>query len=711
MTSATRWRFLPLGNGLGEHAAAWDDLNARLNGDHPLLTSDFVGTVLRHFGDGRQTLCRLDGPEGARAMCLLQRRSAGFWASFLPSQMQLGPTMAVDAAALKSLVAQLPGLGVAADFLCVDPACRPVLGEDEATRSSPHALTMSVELVGGFEAYWAARPNKLRSNMRRYQKRAVEDGLPPRYAEHLQPAAMADAVRRYAELESAGWKGRAGTALAPGNAQERFYTELLETFAQRGRAQIQELWLGERLAGSRLIIEAGSQLIMLKTAYEESLDRYAPGRLLLQYVLERAFETHPGKLVEFYTDATQDQLAWATGQREISHWTLYRGAGAAHAVATARALLQVVRRTPTADAPSSTSVAVHASVDALPDDALRLFDAAESANLQLGVDWYRVLTQAVFSAAEVRFAVVREHDACVAVLPVVLRRTRTGTEISALSNYYTALYAPALRSGAKPQALAAAFEALSKEAGGASTVNLAPMDPGDESYRTLQAALEMGGWVPFRYFCFGNWYLRPAAGWPAYEAALPGRVRGTIERMQRRFVHDGGRLETVTDEEALQGALQSYLSVYARSWKATEPYPDFLPTLVRTFSRRGIVRMGLAWMGGQPVAAQLWFVAHGRADIYKLAHDEAYKQYSPGTLLTARMMREVLTNDGVTEVDYLIGDDPYKKDWMNQRRERWGLVAYNPRTLVGLGKLLRELLGRGVRGLGWRLRGRVDPRS
>ncbi len=34
----------------------------------------------------------------------------------------------------------------------------------------------------------------------------------------------------------------------------------------------------------------------------------------------------------------------------------------------------------------------------------------------------------------------------------------------------------------------------------------------------------------------------------------------------------------------------------------------------------------------------------------------------------------------VLDVDYLTGDDPYKKDWMTHRRERWGITAFNPRT-------------------------------
>jgi CelD/BcsL family acetyltransferase involved in cellulose biosynthesis len=57
------------------------------------------------------------------------------------------------------------------------------------------------------------------------------------------------------------------------------------------------------------------------------------------------------------------------------------------------------------------------------------------------------------------------------------------------------------------------------------------------------------------------------------------------------------------------------------------------------------------------------------------------------------MMQHVIDVDEVVEVDYLVGDDPYKKDWMNHRRERWGIVAYNPSTFLGVVGIVRQVLG------------------
>ena len=123
-------------------------------------------------------------------------------------------------------------------------------------------------------------------------------------------------------------------------------------------------------------------------------------------------------------------------------------------------------------------------------------------------------------------------------------------------------------------------------------------------------------------------------------------------------------------------------------------------------ARQGWLRLGLAFIGEQPVAAQFWLVLHGRACIYKVSYNEKFSEFSPGSLLTGHLMRHVIEVDQVREVDYLIGDDAYKKIWMSHRRERWGIVAYNPRTLGGLWGALREAMARTAKSLLNRIRTR-----
>ena len=60
-------------------------------------------------------------------------------------------------------------------------------------------------------------------------------------------------------------------------------------------------------------------------------------------------------------------------------------------------------------------------------------------------------------------------------------------------------------------------------------------------------------------------------------------------------------------------------------------------------------------------------------------------------------MKHAIDQDQVREVDYLTGDDVYKQSWMTHRRERWGLVAYDPMTVGGAAGLVREAAGRAAK--------------
>jgi hypothetical protein len=230
------------------------------------------------------------------------------------------------------------------------------------------------------------------------------------------------------------------------------------------------------------------------------------------------------------------------------------------------------------------------------------------------------------------------------------------------------------------------------------------MDPAADTYHTLLGAMRMKGWLPFEYFAFANWFQPVTGDWTAYLAARSGTLRSTIKRMTKKFTGDGGRLEIVTDPKDVIAAIAAYHEVYAASWKRPEQFPDFMPGLLQICADKGFLRLGLAWLNGRPIAAQMWIVSHGRAEIYKVAYHEDFKAYAPGTLVTALLMQHVLEVDKVAEVDYLIGDDLYKKTWMSHRRERWGIVAYNPKSVHGVAEIAYESIGRAVKAARHRFR-------
>jgi len=720
------WRCEALapGQGLGTHREAWDRLNRSLTGGHGMLDGAFVDALLRHFGENGVMLATAgNGGDEPLAMLLVshRRRGLGVWSSFLPSQTQIGPSLAPPQLDVGGLFAALPGFASELDLLCNDPRfgdLRELPGLP--VKRLPHALTMSVSLKGSFSDYWALRPRKLIQNMRRYLRRLQSEPGAERLEVISTPDAVAAAVDRYAALESSGWKGREGTAVSSDSPQGRFYAEVMRQFAARGEALVYELWLGEALIASRMLLLRDGMAIMLKTAFHESFERLAPGRILLLRTLEDLFQRAPGGVVEFYTNAEADLLAWSTSQRWINHVSVYRHGGLS-------VLFQLLRRSTRAwprrgkPQPVDTEVMVHrsgASVDTyaqvreLPADALALMRRAEEHHIEFGADWFANLVDTVYArepqAHQVRLHVLRRQGRVLAVLPTVAHAGPLGREVSALSNYYTAIYAPALEDDLEAEDLLPLTRALRKGGGGAAAYRFSPMDPASREFALLKRALALAGLSSHAYFAFGNWYEPVHQNWTDYLKERSGQVRSTIKRNAKKFAAEGGRLEIVQGGEPLEAGIAAYQAVYAQSWKVPEPYADFVPGLIRLCASRGWLRLGLAWLGEKPVAAQIWIVANGRADIYKLAYDEAHKALAPGTLLTALLMERAIDVDQVHEIDYLIGDDPYKAAWMSQRRERFGLVAYDPLTPRGLLGLARQAFGTAWRRLRAKPAARAD---
>jgi CelD/BcsL family acetyltransferase involved in cellulose biosynthesis len=307
--------------------------------------------------------------------------------------------------------------------------------------------------------------------------------------------------------------------------------------------------------------------------------------------------------------------------------------------------------------------------DELAPDVRALLDRAERRNAEFGASWYRNLIETVYPAhLGIRFFVLRKGRHPIALLPLRVEAASGGQRVSSLSNFYTTLYEPVVEAGTTAYELHLLLAHVARSVGGFATLTLAPMDTASYAYATLMGALRLSRWKAFEYFTFGNWYLPVTSSWADYLKTRDGALRSTLKRMDKKFGNAG-----------------------------------FMPGLIRSCAANGSLRLGVAWLDGKAIAAQLWMVSCGRAAIYKLAYHEEFKAYSPGSLLTALLMARALDFDQVSEVDYLCGDDAYKSQWMSQRRERGGIVVYNPYSPAGLAGLARQVVGGVIRAARQRL--------
>lgn len=328
----------------GRFANDWDQLNQELYHTHPMFDSRFIGALLRHFGTPG-TLMAVHRQHGG--MLLLEATRSNTWASFLPAQLQAAPMMLPPQqyADLASLFRNLPGFPIQIDWLAQDPSYSPCQNRSNTGDTRQFAArTMAIDLQGSFSCFWSLRSKNLRKNIKRYLNRISENHQTATLQTYTAATDMEEVLNRYSDLESAGWKGRHGTAIERNNKQWYFYREVLQRYAQSSQAHVYELQLDGRVVASRLTISGGGMLVILKTTYDETFKELAVGRVLLYKLLEQEFSQQHFQRIEFYTNATPDQLEWATESRAIEHVTTYRSSLYANSIMLARRLRNIVRK-------------------------------------------------------------------------------------------------------------------------------------------------------------------------------------------------------------------------------------------------------------------------------------------------------------------------------------------------------------------------------
>lgn len=342
---------------------------------------------------------------------------------------------------------------------------------------------------------------------------------------------------------------------------------------------------------------------------------------------------------------------------------------------------------------------------AFPADVRDLFLCARQKNVEASPEWYENFIDTVVQAPNLaRFYVLRHKQRPVGALPLSVERKPARTALHSLSNYYTSLYTPIVSHDDSTLVLRHLLSAAIRDHQGAHAMRFAPMDPTSAAYKALGNALKDSGWLPFEFFCHGNWFLPVSGTWEDYLKSRSANLRSSVRRRCKRFLADGGTVEIASTPDHIEQLIAEFTEIYSASWKKPEPYPDFVSSLIRRLAQMGTLRLGIARLKEQTIAAQLWIVNHNKANIYKVAYDQRFASYAPGTVLTAHLLRYVIDNDQVSEVDFLIGDDDYKRHWMSDRRERWGIVAYNPAKLFGLALLVKETLSRVVKSASGRTR-------
>jgi CelD/BcsL family acetyltransferase involved in cellulose biosynthesis len=321
------WRLLPATR-FADVVDYWDALRAQ-GPAAPILATDFVSALLQEFGNGKELIVLCEDERGPLAAAILSPQGRAIWATFQPAQAPVGLWLQRPDADLESLLATLtralPGFALLIGVTQCDPFLLPRPPDSSHERSSDYIATAHIDIDSDFDTWWNGRGKNLRSNLKKQRNRLASAGIETRLEILHTPEQMAKAIADYGRLESTGWKGQAGTAVAADNDQGRFYLRMMEAFCARGHGSVYCYYFGDQMVAMDLCIEEGDCIVILKTAYDENVSKhYSPALLMREEACRRLFDCGRIRRIEFYGKVMEWHTRWTEKVRLLYHINHYR---------------------------------------------------------------------------------------------------------------------------------------------------------------------------------------------------------------------------------------------------------------------------------------------------------------------------------------------------------------------------------------------------
>jgi CelD/BcsL family acetyltransferase involved in cellulose biosynthesis len=202
----------------------------------------------------------------------------------------------------------------------------------------------------------------------------------------------------------------------------------------------------------------------------------------------------------------------------------------------------------------------------------------------------------------------------------------------------------------------------------------------DFEFEMIHDVLREVGLKQKEYFCFHNCYLDNITySGKEFFNNRPKVIRKDIPYCQRRLGKMGHlEFKLVDNDTTIDRYMDYYYEVYSNSWQQSEDVgPSFHRDLAKLAAHKGTLRLGFLFLDNAPIASQFWLVSNKTAYILKTVYDQKLSKFSPGKILTLQMFMNVIDIDKVAQIDFLYGDDPYKKDWVHNTRARKGILIFN----------------------------------
>jgi CelD/BcsL family acetyltransferase involved in cellulose biosynthesis len=182
-----------------------------------------------------------------------------------------------------------------------------------------------------------------------------------------------------------------------------------------------------------------------------------------------------------------------------------------------------------------------------------------------------------------------------------------------------------------------------------------------------------------------SFYIPLNGSFSDYLKTQSSSFRYNLKRKEKRM-RAFGDLRYVRGEDAknVDDVFNDILYIEENCWKHNEgtaitsvvKQREFFRALCARASERGWLRLRFFYIDGEPAAYNMGLVNNKKYHLLKLSYHDKYKQGSPGVLLIARLMEDLM-QEGVTELDFMAEPYDYEKKWTDEYRSHVSLVMYS----------------------------------
>lgn len=339
------------------------------------------------------------------------------------------------------------------------------------------------------------------------------------------------------------------------------------------------------------------------------------------------------------------------------------------------------------------------SLDAWREDWERLF-AAGGCEPCVSFEWSSALLRSHLRRDEAAFLLIfRDGSGIRSLIPMTFRRKRVGLLhlriLSPLWDHHIT-HGDILGNGADPDLIAAFFEAIRALPWRWDVLRIRRLLEGSALMRGLDNHL---GQEHIRHRIRRDqptYFLTLNRDYGQYLRARTYKFRNFLDRKTRLLSQAGTiRILRAGRDMPFESAYADMLSVESRSWKhahgtalsCASRQSGFYQALCDGAARRERLHLHLLYLDDTPIAHDLGMVAHGRYSYLKTSFDDAYRHFSPSTILRARLI-ESLIADGIESFDFPGELYQWEHKWTSELRWHRSVTVFGDTPTALLCSLL-----------------------